>query len=230
MSNPKTRIVPRFWVMITVDPSYWKMLPVASNNGPNELSPLSRIVAHSGAGAAINAGFFAVQKGGKGYPIGAMKVRGNDFGELYMGRACLGWNDNDEAIFGVVDEDNYSPYYMPYVIQAGPMLISGGLPAHSEEDFPSAFVSARHPRSAVGLTQDGLWVFMIVDGRNGMHSSGATIGELTEILRSQRIIYAMNLDGGGSTELIVDGRIYNMPSDGYERNVSYGLGAAIKDL
>ncbi len=105
------------------------------------------------------------------------------------------------------------------------MLIHAGIPVHSEEGFSTAFMSTRHPRSAVGLTQDGLWVFMIVDGRNGMHSSGATIGELTEILRSQRITYAMNLDGGGSTELIVDGRIYNLPSDGYERSVSYGLGA-----
>ena len=225
VTNPKTRIVPRFWVMLTVDPTYWKMLPVASNNGPEELSPLSRIVDHNGAGAAINAGFFATTKGGRGYPIGALKVRGNDFGELYMGRACLGWNDNDQAIFGVINEFDYSPYEMPYVIQAGPMLIHGGIPVHSEEGFPTALVSARHPRSAVGLTQDGLWVFMIVDGRNGMHSSGATISELTEILRSQRIAYAMNLDGGGSTELIVDGRIYNLPSDGYERNVSYGLGA-----
>ena len=225
VTNPKTRIVPRFWVMITVDPSYWKMLPIASNNGPDELSPLSRIVSHSGAGAAINAGFFATGKGGRGYPIGALKIRGNDFGELYIGRACLGWNDNDQAIFGVVNEVDYSPYEMPYAIQAGPMLIHAGIPVHSEEGFPTAFVSARHPRSAVGLTQDGLWAFMIVDGRNGMHSSGATIGELTEILRSQRITYAMNLDGGGSTELIVDGRIYNLPSDGYERSVSYGLGA-----
>ena len=57
-----------------------------------------------------------------------------------------------------------------------------------------------------------------------MHSSGATISELTEILRSRNVTHALNLDGGGSTELIIGGRIYNIPSDGYERNISYGLG------
>ena len=57
-----------------------------------------------------------------------------------------------------------------------------------------------------------------------MHSSGATISELTDILRSQRVIHAMNLDGGGSTEMVVNGKIYNFPSDGWERNISYGLG------
>mgnify|MGYP002626614139 CR=1 FL=1 len=225
VSNPKTRIVPRFWVMITIDPSYWKILPVASNNGPNTLSPLSRIVSHNNTGAAINAGFFAVLKGGKGYPIGALKVEGRDFGQLYEGRGSLGWNDDDEALFGIPSEEDYSVYEMSNVIQAGPLLLNEGIPAHSEEDFPSAFTSARHPRSAVGLNTSGQWVFMIVDGRNGMHSSGATISELTEILRGQNVTHALNLDGGGSTELIVDGRIYNSPSDGYERNISYALGA-----
>lgn len=225
VSNPKTRIVPRFWVMLTIDPSYWKILPVASNSGPNNLSPLSRIVSHNGVSAAINAGFFSVTKGGKGYPIGALKVGGRDFGQLYDGRGSLGWNDDDEALFGIASESDYSVYEMSNVIQAGPLLLDEGIPAYSDEDFNSAFVSARHPRSAVGLNNSGQWIFMIVDGRNGMHSSGATISELTEILRSQGVTHALNLDGGGSTEMIIDGRIYNSPSDGYERNISYALGA-----
>ena len=225
VSNPKTRIVPRFWVMLTIDPSYWQILPIASNGGPNNLSTLSNIAWQNNASIAINAGFFAVQKGGKGYPIGALKRGGRDFGQLYEGRGSLGWNDDDEAVFGIPTENDYSVYEMSNVIQAGPLLINRGFPAHSDEDFPSAFISARHPRSAVGLNDAGQWVFMIVDGRNGMHSSGATISELTDILRGQHITYALNLDGGGSTELIVDGRIYNLPSDGYERNISYALGA-----
>ena len=225
LSNPKTRIVPRFWVMLTIDPSYWRIFPIASNGGPNNLSPLSRIVSQNGAGAAVNAGFFAVTKGGKGYPIGALKRGGADFGQLYLGRGSLGWNDDDEAYFGIPTEEDYSIYEMSNVIQAGPLLLENGVPAHSEEDFNNAFVAARHPRSAVGLNDAGQWVFMIVDGRNGMHSSGATISELTDILRSRGVTHALNLDGGGSTEMIVDGRIYNLPSDGYERNISYALGA-----
>ena len=225
VSNPKTRIVPRFWVLLTIDPSYWKILPIAAYNGPNNLSPLSRIVSQNNAGAAINAGFFAVTKGGKGYPIGALKVGGRDLGQLYDGRGALGWNDDDEALFGIASESDYTVYEMNNVIQAGPLLIDEGIPVHSEEDFNSAFTAARHPRSAVGLNASGQWVFMIVDGRNGMHSSGATISELTEILRGQNVTHALNLDGGGSTEMIIDGRIYNSPSDGYERNISYALGA-----
>ena len=225
VTNPKTRIVPRFWVMLTIDPSYWKLRPVAGRSGPEEFSTLSQIFSSNNVGAVINAGFFSVTKGGKGFPIGALKIGGRDFSEVYEGCGAFGWDDNDEAAFGVIAGDDYSVYEMPNVIQAGPMLIENGIPVHSEEGFKSAFTAARHPRSAVGINTEGKWVFMIVDGRNGMHSSGATISELTEILRSQRVTHALNLDGGGSTELIVDGKIYNIPSDGYERKISYGLGA-----
>lgn len=225
LSNPKTQIVPRFWVMLTIDPAKWRFSPVAAYNGPNNLSPLSQIAEENLTGAVINAGFFAVQKAGKGYPIGAMKTRGRDFGQLYEGRAALGWEDYGFPVFGIPYEGNYSVYEMSNVIQGGPMLLQNGIPANSEEGFPAAFVSARHPRTAVGINTSGQWVFLIVDGRNGMHSSGATISELTEILRSQRVINAMNLDGGGSTEMVVNGKIYNLPSDGWERNISYGLGA-----
>ena len=225
LSNPKTRIVPRFWVMLTIEPRQWRVSPVAAYNGPDNLSPLSKIAEENLTGAIINAGFFAVTRGGKGYPIGALKTGGRDFGQLYEGRAALGWEEYSFPAFGIPYEGNYSVYEMSNVIQGGPMLLQNGIPADSEEDFPAAFVSARHPRTAVGVNTSGQWVFLIVDGRNGMHSSGATISELTEILRSQRVVNAMNLDGGGSTEMIVDGRIYNLPSDGWERNISYGLGA-----
>ena len=225
LSNPKTRIVPRFWVMLTIEPRQWRVSPVAAYNGPDNLSPLSRIAEENLTGAVINGGFFAVLKGGKGYPIGAMKTGGRDFGQLYEGRAALGWEEYSFPAFGIPWEGDYSVYAMSNVIQGGPMLLRNGIPANSEEDFPAAFISARHPRTAVGVNTSGQWVFLIVDGRNGMHSSGATISELTEILRSQRVVNAMNLDGGGSTEMIVDGRIYNLPSDGWERNISYGLGA-----
>lgn len=225
MTNTNTRIVPRFWIMLTIDPTHWKIKPITSRNGATELASLSRITSQNGARASVNAGFFAVTKAGRGYPIGALRIDGSNLSAPYDGRACMGWNDDDEAVFAVASEDVNEWYDMSNIIQAGPMLLDEGQPARSDEGFNSAFISARHPRSAAGLNENGEWVFLVVDGRNGMHSSGATISELTEILRNQRILYALNLDGGGSTEIIIDGKIYNQPSDGYERMISYALGA-----
>ena len=224
MTNTNTHILPRFWVTLRIDPSYWKIAPLASRNGPKELSTLMQICDTHQSKAAINAGFFAVINTTKGYPIGALKVNGNVINQPYDGRGCLAWNENDEAVFSVASEELNNWYDMSNIIQAGPLLINEGMPSNIDEGFNNSFLSTRHPRSVVGLTQNGEWIFMVVDGRNGMHSSGATISELTEILRTQRIPYALNLDGGGSTEIIIDGRIYNSPSDVHERRISYALG------
>ena len=114
---------------------------------------------------------------------------------------------------------------MTNIIQAGPMLLDSGRYVGIDEGFDNALISVRHPRSAVGVTEAGEWVFMLIDGRNGMHSSGATISEFADIIRGYNIQYALNLDGGGSSEIIINGKIYNIPSDGRERLISYGLGA-----
>lgn len=227
MSNPNTNILPRFWVMLVIDPSYFRISPIASYNGPTELRTLSSIYGDNKVQAAINAGFFGILKGGKGFPVGALRVDGRNFTLPHDMRGCMAWNDDDEVMFSVAsatEEANYWPE-MNNVIQAGPIMIDDGAIAGYEENFSNGLISARHPRSAVGLNAQGSWVFMAVDGRNGMHSSGATISELTEIMMGQGMMYALNLDGGGSTEIMIDGKIYNIPSDGFERRISYALGA-----
>ena len=50
------------------------------------------------------------------------------------------------------------------------------------------------------------------------------LSELTEILLSYNAEYALNIDGGGSTELIYNNKLYNFPSEGKERPINYGLG------
>ena len=114
---------------------------------------------------------------------------------------------------------------MENIVQAGPFLLSEGEVRVDAEGFASSLVNLRHPRSIVGLTNDGRWIFMVIDGRNGLHASGATLAEAAELLSSMDMAYALNLDGGGSSELWLDGRLYNSPSEGRERPVSYGIGA-----
>ncbi len=253
LSNPAMELAPRYWAMLTINPDYWQMVPAIPRDGPRSLAPMSRIVKENGLGAGINAGFFAVTAKDTGYPIGALKHEGELLNRPYAGRSCLGWNDNDEFLLGLLgpedsietgDAGGQQPLApqdwslealeggggaegwaaMPYVIQAGPLLLDDGQPCRDPEGFNNALTSARHPRSVVGLTKEGCWFFLAVDGRNGLHASGATLSELTEILRQCGAVCALNLDGGGSTELVVNGRIYNSVSEGKERSVSYGLG------
>jgi exopolysaccharide biosynthesis protein len=58
-----------------------------------------------------------------------------------------------------------------------------------------------------------------------VHSLGFTLDEVSRILKSAGVSYALNLDGGGSSGIISSGGFWNIPSDGLERPVSYGIGA-----
>jgi hypothetical protein len=81
-----------------------------------------------------------------------------------------------------------------------------------EGTFPR-FSSNRHPRSGVGFSKDSTRVFFIVvDGRT-QSSVGMSLVEFADLMIISGIYQGMNLDGGGSTTLVVDGNIVNSPSD-----------------
>lgn len=87
----------------------------------------------------------------------------------------------------------------------------------------------RHPRTCVGKKEDGTIVFMTVDGRQESSKMyGMTYEELSAALTYYGCVEAYNLDGGGSTTMIIrneygDFDVVNSPSDGSERNDSNSL-------
>jgi len=81
-----------------------------------------------------------------------------------------------------------------------------------EGTFPR-FSAQRHPRSAIGFSRDSTTLYLVaVDGRQET-SDGMTLVELADFLVSIGAWQAMNFDGGGSTTLVIDGRLVNRPSD-----------------
>lgn len=96
-------------------------------------------------------------------------------------------------------------------------------------DF-SAYSSNRHPRTCAGYTADGKTVwFLVCDGRQTLWSEGMLYWEMGEIMKSLGCAWATNLDGGGSSQLVVRDDIMdyataswtlrNRASDGAERAV-----------
>ncbi len=115
---------------------------------------------------------------------------------------------------------------LDYLVGGTPVLLEEGLPAAeiSDEQLASRFVKERHPRTAVGVREDGTWVLVVVDGRQSDLSIGMTLLQMAGLLRELGCRTALNLDGGGSTTLFVDGRVVNSPSDfGVERPVSEAI-------
>ena len=79
-----------------------------------------------------------------------------------------------------------------------------------------------NPRTAVGLTSDGRVLLVVIDGRQ-KSSVGMTLGQLARYMLGLGSVQAMNLDGGGSTTLVVRGDVVNRPSDGHERRVAAAI-------
>lgn len=111
------------------------------------------------------------------------------------------------------------------VIGGGPLLLEDGKVCvrSGEEHIAGDIARGRSPRTAVGLKKDGTMLVLVVDGRNG-NSAGVTLQEMALYLLRLGARDAVNFDGGGSSVMVVDGKIKNVPSDGSERRVSIGAG------
>lgn len=110
--------------------------------------------------------------------------------------------------------------WMRGVVSGHPAIVAGGTVVSNT----STLCTARHPRTAVGLSADSKKLFMVVvDGRSTT-SRGMTCGELGTVLKGLGATEALNLDGGGSSAMYVAGiGVVNRPSDGSERVVGNHL-------
>lgn len=106
-------------------------------------------------------------------------------------------------------------------VSGRPRLIEDSRPLPPVE----AFATVRHPRTALGLRKDGTLVILVADGRRD-GALGLTGPEMSEIFLRERVVEAINLDGGGSTTLYIEkeGGLQNRPSEGHERVVVNHLG------
>ena len=114
------------------------------------------------------------------------------------------------------------------LIGGGPrLLINGAKPPSfvGFEGFGADFVNTRHPRTAVGFNQDSTKVyFVVVDGRQSNLSVGMSLDELANFMLSMGAYNAVNLDGGGSSTMVIHNQVVNSPSDpGGERSVANAL-------
>lgn len=97
-----------------------------------------------------------------------------------------------------------------HIISGGPYLVKNGEVFVDMTEQKLGAIGGKNPRTAIGYTQDGNFIMVAVDGREGT-SVGLTLKELAWFMKSIGCINAMNLDGGGSTVMYVNGRVVNMP-------------------
>ena len=99
----------------------------------------------------------------------------------------------------------------------------------------SSFSRTQHPRTALGIADGGkTLVLVVVDGRRPRQAVGMSLAELAGLMKQLGCRDALNLDGGGSSEMVLRNphsgelQVLNNPSDGRERAVANVLGITIR--
>ncbi len=109
------------------------------------------------------------------------------------------------------------------IIGGGPQLIKNGrveITNAAEKILPS-FVRDGHPRTAIARLKSGQILLLTVDGRQPGESIGMSLTMLADLLLEFGAVEGINLDGGGSTTMVIRNKLVNKPSDATgERPVS----------
>ena len=167
-----------------------------------------------GAIAGINASGFADpnDSGTGGDIIGLSYSDGEYWGEevSYYGSILI--TEDDKLVVGNVRD--WKNYEIRAGIQFGPVLIADG-----EAQIEGSGGYGIQPRTAIGQREDGVIVFLVVDGRNPGWSLGCTMGDLIEILQKYGVVNAACCDGGSSSVLAYNGEVINKNSS---LNPDYG--------
>jgi len=111
--------------------------------------------------------------------------------------------------------DQWKWWKMNTAIGAGPVLVKNGIPfiTNKEEQLFVDSSDARHPRTAIGYTRKRKLIILVIQGRFPGVAEGATLEEEAKILINLKCVAALNLDGGGSSCLLLNGKETIRPSD-----------------
>jgi hypothetical protein len=107
------------------------------------------------------------------------------------------------------------------VVNGGPTLVQHGrvrITGHEEgfawsPEFARHFDSEPNPRTLAGITANGHLLLVVVDGRRSGTSIGLSLRASAELLVELGAVEGVNLDGGGSSTMVVEGKVVNQPSD-----------------
>jgi len=111
---------------------------------------------------------------------------------------------------------NLKKWKLDWAVGGGPVLVKEGtifITNNEEKKFAGKAIADHHPRTAMGYTKDGYIILLAVQGRMKNIAVGTTLTETAQIFLDLGAVEAINLDGGGSSCLLVNGKETIKPSD-----------------
>jgi len=132
-------------------------------------------------------------------------------GYVIVGPASIlkGISENQKAEISIGTTPNWNN--VKHIISGGPYLVRNSEIYVDMTAQKLGAIGGKNPRSAIGYTADGDLIMVAADGREGS-SVGMTLMQLASFMKSAGCTNAMNLDGGGSTVMYVNGQVVNNPA------------------
>ena len=138
----------------------------------------------------------------------------SDYMDANMGGGFIGFTKDNKLILGKISKDEAINKGYRDAIEFGPYLIVNGKRSFIKGNGGWGIA----PRTAIGQREDGIVLFLVINGRLA-NSIGADMIDLTDIMENYGAINAANLDGGSSSELVIDNKIINTPVAGGENGL-----------
>ncbi len=116
----------------------------------------------------------------------------------------------------VLKNPSIKKWKMQTAVGGGPVLLQNGeikISNNEEMKFAGKAIDDKHPRTAMGYTKEGKLIILVIQGRFPGIAEGATLLQAAQIFKDLGCVEAINLDGGGSSCLLVNGKETIKPSD-----------------
>ncbi len=187
-------------LLVIYDASTVKLKQTTNFNYGNTVEGFAR---EYGAIAGINAGGYSYSKRTGYLPNGVVIVDGKIICDnpFWGAGGIIGFNNDNVLVLTRASANEAINMGIRDAVSFGPFLIVNGIPA----EFKGNGGYGVAPRTAIAQRKDGIVLMLVIDGRRPGHSIGVDMLELTNILINYGAYNAANLDGGGSSSLVVEG-------------------------
>lgn len=111
---------------------------------------------------------------------------------------------------------SFKKWKMQTAVGGGPVLMQNGeikISNNEEKKFAGKAIDDKHPRTGMGYTKDGKLIVLVIQGRFPFLAEGASLNQEAQIFKDLGCLEAINLDGGGSSCLLINGKETIKPSD-----------------